>query len=131
MHRVIMDAPPGLVVDHIDHNGLTNMKHNLRLCTKSQNARNQRPQKDCSSKYIGVCWSKQQRKWYARIDHDGQRHWLGAHKSERAAARARDGAAYALHGQFAHLNFPRRHRRRPWRTLLSTLKHQIARLFRM
>ncbi len=112
MHRVIMNAPPGLVVDHIDHNGLTNTKRNLRLCTKSQNARNQRPQRDRSSKYIGVWWSKQQRKWYARIDHHRQRHWLGAFKRERAAARARDDAAFALHGEFAHLNFPRRYRRR-------------------
>jgi hypothetical protein len=37
MHREILNAPEGLVVDHRNHNGLDNRKKNLRLCTRSQN----------------------------------------------------------------------------------------------
>lgn len=70
--------------------------------------------------------SKQQRKWYARIDHHGQRHWLGAHRSERAAARARDDAAFALHGEFAHLNFPCRHRHRE---RLTRIRQRLSQLW--
>ncbi len=34
IHRVIMDAPDGYLVDHVDHNPLNNQKQNLRLCSK-------------------------------------------------------------------------------------------------
>ena len=42
MHREILHAPAGLLVDHIDGNGLNNHPRNLRLCTHRQNAYNSR-----------------------------------------------------------------------------------------
>ncbi len=125
MHRVIMNAPPGLVVDHIDHDGLNNVPRNLRNCTQSQNARNQRPQQGRSSQYIGVCWHKREQKWWARIRKDGHPYSLGLFDDEVEAAQARDAAAIALFGEFVHLNFPHRHRRK---LLLANLKRRLARL---
>lgn len=40
MHRVVMDTPKGLVVDHINHLKWDNRKENLKNCTKSDNDRN-------------------------------------------------------------------------------------------
>ena len=121
MHRVIMNAPAGLVIDHIDHEGLNNTKRNLRSCTKAQNAHNQRPQKGRSSKYKGVCWSKRERKWYSRIQYQGRPRSLGLFANERDAARARDAAALALHGEYAFLNLP------PKPSLLAALKQRLTR----
>src|SRR3990167_2833786 len=42
MHRVIMNAPSGLVVDHIDGNGLNNQRSNLRVVTARENLWNRR-----------------------------------------------------------------------------------------
>lgn len=40
MHRLIMNAPRGLVVDHIDHCRLNNVKSNLRIATMTENNQN-------------------------------------------------------------------------------------------
>ena len=43
MHREIMHAPKGMVVDHLDHNTLNNRRCNLHICTQAQNQANAGP----------------------------------------------------------------------------------------
>jgi hypothetical protein len=106
MHRLILDAPKGLYVDHIDHNGLNNRKSNLRLCTNQQNLRNKLPRPGCSSKYKGVSWSKARNKFRANIYLNRKAIHLGYFDSEIDAAKAYDKKAHELFGEFAYLNFP-------------------------
>src|SRR4051812_37130552 len=42
LHRAIMGNPPKQIVDHIDGNRLLNIRKNLRVCSNTENVRNQR-----------------------------------------------------------------------------------------
>jgi hypothetical protein len=106
LHRVIMSAPEGLLVDHRNNDGLDNRRSNLRLATKSQNNTNRPKRANTSSRYIGVCYDKAHKCWYAQIVHQGKHKWLGTFDNEIEAARAFDRAAIEYHGEFARLNFP-------------------------
>jgi len=106
MHRVIMNAPKGKIVDHIDRNGLNNTKINLRFATRRQNNCNvRRETKTKTSKYKGVSFTSKIKKWRAQIKYDETTKHLGYFDNEEDAARAYDEAAKIYHGQFAALNF--------------------------
>ena len=106
MHRLIMQPPNGWEVDHINGDGLDNRRCNLRICTRTQNARNVRAQQGSSS-FKGVSWIRSAKKWRAGIRASGKKIYLGQFDAEEDAARAYDDAARTLHGEFAWLNFPR------------------------
>jgi len=103
MHRVILDAPKGMEVDHINGEGLDNQRSNIRLATHAQNMANRKPWG--TSKYLGVYWEKHRSKWRAQIRKSGKGKKLGIFKEEEDAARAYDVAAKKYHKEFANLNF--------------------------
>lgn len=106
MHRLILGLTDlGTFADHVDGNGLNNCRRNLRACNENENARNVPKRRDGSSRFKGVSWRQDGRKWAAGIRVGGKRIHLGIFRLERQAARAYDAAALRLHGQFARLNF--------------------------
>lgn len=106
MHRVVTNAPDGLYVDHINHNGLDNRKENLRIVTPEQNAWNTRGQdNNISSQYKGVSWNKKRRKWVVSIRIDRKSKHIGFFEDEKEAAAAYDKAAKKHRGEYAFLNF--------------------------
>jgi len=108
LHREIMNAPKGILVDHQNNNGLDNRRANLRLATYSQNAINRPKTKlKTSSKYRGVCFEKSCQQWGAFMRIKGRQTRLGRFENEIDAAKAYDRAAIKYHRDFARLNFTR------------------------
>jgi hypothetical protein len=108
MHRIIMGAEKGALVDHIkNQETLNNQRSNLRLATRAQNAVNSRLRSDNSSGFRGVSWHKAANKWISQLRcHDAKFKLIGFFTNKIEAARAWDMAAIEHFGEFACLNFP-------------------------
>jgi hypothetical protein len=106
LHRLLLDAPKGMEVDHIDGDGLNNRRCNLRLCTHAQQAQAfQGKRLEKTSKYRGVSWVTRDKRWTVHLQHNQQQIYLGYFTNEVLAAHVHDVAAVELFGEFAQLNF--------------------------
>ena len=104
MHILLLGRIEGFEIDHINGNGLDNRKINLRHVTHGQNMQNQKPMNGKTSRYKGVSWHKQIKRWTVRIKHRGKRVALGCFGNEEDAAKAYNVAALHLFGENAKLN---------------------------
>jgi len=103
MHREILNPESKLFVDHINHNTLDNRRKNLRLANPAQNNQNKRVFPH-SSRYKGVTWNKEHRRWKAQIKNDGKTYFLGYYEKELEAAKSYNNAAKKLFKEYAHIN---------------------------
>jgi hypothetical protein len=101
MHRVITDAPKGLVVDHIDHILLHNCKVNLRVCTHSDNGANQVVQKNSKSGITGVYYNAKRGLWIAQIMKNYEHISLGESPDREVAIAYRKAGEELYQGKFA------------------------------
>lgn len=107
LHRLVMDAPDGYLVDHVNRIPLDNRKSNLRLCTPAENSRNVGVSQSNSTGFKGVYFEKLNNKYRARIKYNGKRVSLGCYENAVDAAIAYDKKAIELFGDFAYTNFPK------------------------
>jgi len=103
LHRLIMNAPEGMEVDHKNSDILDNRKCNLRICSRSENLCNKKLSKYNTSGYRGVTWDKSKRKWQATITKNNKQYHLGRFNTPEEAHAAYCEAAKRLHGEFARL----------------------------
>jgi hypothetical protein len=107
MHRLIMDAPKEMQVDHIDNDGLNNQRKNLRICTVAENTRNSRKHSQNKSGYKGVWFNNAcgpEKPWVSAITLNGKAIHIGVFSSPEEAALAYNKKALELFGEFASLN---------------------------
>ena len=107
LHHLVLDTSDGMLVDHVNGDRLDNRRQNLRLGSRAQNARNKAKPSNNTTGFKGVHLDKRRKRnrWHAQINCDGKAYHLGNYPTAEEAARAYDGAALALHGEFARLNF--------------------------
>ena len=107
-HRIVVAMVSGewptYEIDHIDHDKLNNRMSNLRIATRSENARNMPKHRSNKSGHNGVVWNKKTSKWRAFIGVNGRNIHLGSFDKIEDAINARIVAnkeyGYAIyHGQ--------------------------------
>ncbi len=104
LSRIIMNAPQGVRVDHVNMDTFDNRRHNLRLATASQNALNSNAHRDNKTGYKGVYLCQDTGRYRAQISINGKRTSLGRYNTAEEAARAYDAACITLHKDFARPN---------------------------
>jgi hypothetical protein len=87
MHRLILNAPHGVEVDHIDGDSLNNIRANLRLVTTAQQRQNITFRRSTTG-VRGVTWSKQKGKYQVRVKVNGHTYHGGFYDALEEAAKA-------------------------------------------
>lgn len=93
IHRLVLKTfsyNSTLEVDHIDSNKQNNCLDNLRYCSRRENTSfyfNSKKSKT-SSKYLGVSWSKERKKWIAKIKVNNKTEYIGGFILEEEASKA-------------------------------------------
>ena len=101
MHRLIMNAQKGEIVDHIRRDTLDNRKTELRFCTYGQNRQNARANSNTASGLKGV--TRNGKRWTALIQSGGRKIYLGTYTTPEEAHTAYCTASNEFHGDFGRI----------------------------
>ena len=104
LHRFVMRARKGIIIDHINRNTLDNRRDNLRACSIAQSNMNRRGNVGGSSRFKGVHWYESRQRWKCSIKVCGKQYYLGEFHNEQDAAITYNVAAQIFFGEFAYLN---------------------------
>ena len=88
LHRVILNTPDFLHVDHVSHDTLNNSKSNIRNVTRSENMQNRVVSRSTTSGFLGVTWNKRDRNWRAHMKLNGKSIHIGFFDEVELAAEA-------------------------------------------
>ena len=100
IHRLIMKAKDGEIIDHIDGDGLNNRRENLRRVNKYQSQMNRGLQSNNKSGYKGVHFHKTTQKWAATIGIHNKSINLGLFEKIEDAIEIRRNAEIKYFGEY-------------------------------
>lgn len=101
MHQCVLGhSLHGMMVDHVDGNGLNNQRYNLRMATPLQNSANRRSFTKGKKSRPGVHQASCNGRWIAQITISGKRHHLGSFDTEEEAYRRFSEEAAKVRGEF-------------------------------
>lgn len=110
IHRVIMSAKEGDIIDHISGDRSDNRKSNLRFCTSKQNTWNSKPPNGTQSPCPGVkryCRNNTRYNWEVTYHSRLKGYHIGLFETFEEAVYARQYLEKVLRGEFVKLNnFP-------------------------
>ena len=101
LHRVIMSAQKGDIIDHIDGDTLNNQRSNLRFCTNSQNQHNSKINSNSTTGYKGT--TPHGKGYKAQIQHNGKPVYLGSRSTPEEAYELYKEASKKYHGEFGRV----------------------------
>lgn len=101
LHRMVMNAPKGTYVDHINGNPLDNRRCNLRLVTPQQSVFNRGKNKNGNAPFKGIT-KRSKTKWEASIKRNGKSYYLGVFNCPGCAHHAYVIKAIDLFGEYAN-----------------------------
>jgi hypothetical protein len=106
LHRLILDAPEGTLVAHLNGEMLDNRRASLMVVNRAQLAAMRRRNRNNTSGYRGVWQDRKTGRWRAMLRVGGRKLSLGRNATAAEAARAWDAKVVEVYGSLAALNFP-------------------------
>lgn len=107
MHRLILGAKHGQVVNRKTNDPLDNRRDNLFIAKSAGTMKpDSKLRSHNKSGFNGVCRSRGRNGWVAQITYSGRTVCLGRFDDPEDAAHAFDNKAWELRGPMARLNFP-------------------------
>lgn len=105
MHRIVMSAKPGQIVDHKNGQICDNRTENLRFCTHSENMQNRKIHSSNACGVKGVYRDHRPRKnpYRVQIRVEGKKIVIGSFPTLDDAHSAYDAASRKYHGEFSRL----------------------------
>lgn len=104
MHHDVIGYPPdGMHTDHKNQNKLDNYESNLRFISRSVSMQNRSEWNKWGLR--GVTQTKNGCRWQAKIQHNGERIYLGTFLTKEEAASAYDKKALEFYGKGAAINY--------------------------
>ena len=100
LHREIMQAGKGQIVDHINGDTLDNRRSNLRFCTHVQNMQNSKNFETNTSGHRGVWFRRDRGRWISEIYFENKKIHIGSFCLKEDAAKAYEEKSKELFGNF-------------------------------